>query len=375
MRISGFLLAGALAAMTGTANADALSTPAMGGSIANNSSPMSFDSGFGDIYVSGAVTGLAQYQSNATHLASGDGSSTLDLSNAWVAIQKTDGLVQFYVQAGLYSFPTVGAPYEKSDDIGHDTFGYVPIAYLKLQFTDGFSIQAGKLPTLVGAELPTTVQNINIERGLLWFQEPLVSRGVQVNYASGAFSLSLSWNDGGYTNVWNTFSGLASYSFGDAGTLAFDTSITPNRDFNPGSQIYDLMYSVTAGSWFFGPYLQYQHYDALKAGGITLAPGAKDWGAGVLANYTISDHWSLGARAEYEDSSGDGTAFIYGPKSSAWSFTVTPTWKKSIYFIRGEASYTTLSDYAKFGPIGLGFGKAGTKSGQFRALLETGIVF
>ena len=178
MRISGFLLAGALAAMTGTANADALSTPAMGGSIANNSSPMSFDSGFGDIYVSGAVTGLAQYQSNATHLASGDGSSTLDLSNAWVAIQKTDGLVQFYVQAGLYSFPTVGAPYEKSDDIGHDTFGYVPIAYLKLQFTDGFSIQAGKLPTLVGAELPTTVQNINIERGLLWFQEPLVSRGV-----------------------------------------------------------------------------------------------------------------------------------------------------------------------------------------------------
>ena len=108
---------------------------------------------------------------------------------------------------------------------------------------------------------------------------------------------------------------------------------------------------------------------------LPLAPGAKDWGAGVLANYTISDHWSLGARAEYEDSSGDGTAFIYGPKSSAWSVTVTPTWKKSIYFIRGEASYTTLSDYAKFGPIGLGFGKAGTKSGQFRALLETGIVF
>ncbi len=378
MRISGLLLAGAFAAITGAAHADALSTPAMGGLIAANATPLSFDAGFGNVYVTGAVTGLAQYQSNATHLASGDGSSMVDLDNAWVAIQKTDGLVQFYVQAGLYSFPTVGAPYEKSEDAGSDTFGVVPIAYLKLQLSDSFSVQAGKLPTLVGAELPTTVQNINIERGLLWFQEPLVSRGVQANYASGAFSLSLSWNDGGYTNVWNTFSGLASYSFGDAGTLAFDTSITPGRDFTAGSQIYNLMYSVTSGPWVFAPYLQYQHYDSLKSGGFTIAPSASDWGVGVLGSYAFSPTWSLSGRVEYEDSSGDGAAFIYGPKSSAWSFTVTPTWHKSIYFVRAEASYTTVSDYFEVpgpGGFGLGFGAAGTKSGQFRALLETGIVF
>lgn len=375
MRISGLLLAGALAAMTGTANADALSTPAMGGPITANPAPLSFDAGFGNIYVTGAVTGLAQYQSNATHLASGDGSSTLDLSNGWVAIQKTDGLVQFYVQAGLYSFPTVGSPYEKSEDITQDTFGYVPIAYLKLQLSDSFSIQAGKLPTLVGAELPTTVQNINIERGLLWFQEPLVSRGVQVNYASGPLSISLSWNDGLYSNVWNTFSGLISYSLGESGTLAADASITPSRDFNPGTQTYDLMYSVTSGPWVFAPYLQYQHFDATKAGGLTLSPSASDWGIGVLGSYAINENWSLGGRVEYEDSAGDGSAFIYGPKSSAWSFTITPTWHKSIFFIRGEASYTTLSDYAKFGPIGLGFGKSGTKSDQARLMLETGIVF
>src|SRR5690348_6866018 len=140
--VSGLLLAAALG--IGTAQADPVATPAMGGSIANNPSPVTFDSGFGNIYVTGAVTGMAQYQSNATHLAAGDGSSTLDLDNAWVAIQESDGLVQFYVQAGLYSFPTVGAPYEKSSDAIHDTFGYVPIAYLKLQLSDEFSIQAGK---------------------------------------------------------------------------------------------------------------------------------------------------------------------------------------------------------------------------------------
>ncbi|MGN6516153.1 MAG: outer membrane beta-barrel protein, partial [Rhizomicrobium sp.] len=283
--------------------------------------------------------------------------------------------VQFYVQAGLYSFPTVGAPYEKSSDEIHDTFGYVPIAYLKLQLNDEFSIQAGKLPTLIGAELPTTVQNINIERGLLWFQEPLVSRGVQVNYASGPLSISLSWNDGLYSNVWNTFSGLISYSMGDAGTLAFDSSITPARDFVPASQIYNLMYSVTSGAWYVGPYAQYQHFDATKAGGLTLAPSASDWGIGVLANYTIDPNWSVGLRGEYEDSSGHSAGFIYGPGSNAWSFTVTPTWKKGIFFIRGEASYTTLGSYFKFGGTGAGFGKFGTKSDQFRGLLEAGIVF
>ena len=375
--VFGLLLAGAMTlAAASAANADALSNPAMGGPILANATPLSFDPGIGSpIYVTGAVSGLAQYQSNAEHLASGDGSCTVDLSNAWVAIQKTDGLVQFYVQAGLYSFPTVGSSYVKSEDTTKATFGDIPVAYLKLQLSDSFSVQAGKLTTLVGAELPTTVQNINIERGLLWFQEPLVSRGVQVNYASGPFSLSLSWNDGGYTNVWNTFSGLASYSLGDSGTIAFDASIAPSRNFVAASQIYDLMYSVTSGPWVFAPYVQYQHYDTLKAGGFTIAPSASDWGVGVLGSYAFSDTWSLGGRVEYEDSSGDGSAFIYGPKSSAWSFTITPTWHKSIFFIRGEASYTTLSDYAKFGPIGLGFGKSGTKSDQARLMLETGIVF
>src|SRR5690242_19100139 len=95
--VSGLLLAAAFG--MGAAHADPVATPAKGGSITNNPSPMSFDSGYGDIFVTGALSGLAQYQSNATHLASGDGSSTADLSNAWVAIQKSDGLVQFYVQA------------------------------------------------------------------------------------------------------------------------------------------------------------------------------------------------------------------------------------------------------------------------------------
>ena len=58
----------------------------------------------------------------------------------------------------------------------------MPQAFLKIVPTDNFSIQAGKLPTLIGAEYTFSFENFNIERGLLWNQEPAVSRGVQANY-------------------------------------------------------------------------------------------------------------------------------------------------------------------------------------------------
>ena len=92
MRISGFLLAGALAAMTGTANADALSTPAMGGSIANNSSPMSFDSGFGDIYVSGAVTGTGVVPGGAASVAAGSSAASPALTGLTTLLTGTNTL-------------------------------------------------------------------------------------------------------------------------------------------------------------------------------------------------------------------------------------------------------------------------------------------
>ncbi|HEY5336564.1 MAG TPA: outer membrane beta-barrel protein [Rhizomicrobium sp.] len=373
---SGIFLVSALALTPQIAQADTappapapMATPEMVGTLTANPAPMSFGAGFGPVYVTGAVTGLAQYQSNATHSFGGDGSSTVDLDNAWVSIQKTDGLVQFYIQAGEYSFPTLGVPYEKSSNTTSDTFGVIPVAYGKLQLSDTFSIEAGKLPTLIGVEYAFSPQNMNIERGLLWFQEPVFSRGVQLNYASGPLSVSLSWNDGSYSNVWNSFSGLISYAFDSANTLAFDTSITPGRTFTAGSEIYDLMYTYNAAPWAAGPYVQYQHFDAVKNGGFLFDSSSSDWGVGALASYAFNKYWSLAGRAEYEDSSGDGSALIYGPKSNAWSFTITPTWQKSIYYIRGEASYTTLGSQT------VGFGKLLNKNDQVRLMLETGIIF
>jgi hypothetical protein len=97
----------------------AMSTPSMSGPLSANPNPFYVDTSDwlgdagGKIYIGGAVSGLGYYQSNPTRGAPGDASSYLDLSNAQVTIQKTDGWLQFYVQAGEYSLPTL-----------------VPVAYL-----------------------------------------------------------------------------------------------------------------------------------------------------------------------------------------------------------------------------------------------------
>ena len=84
--------------------------------------------------VSGQLPAWRYYQANATHLAPGDGELTYDISNALITVQKTEGMFQFYVQAGLYSFPTVGNPYDKAND-QNSFLGPVPVAYAKLQLT------------------------------------------------------------------------------------------------------------------------------------------------------------------------------------------------------------------------------------------------
>jgi len=366
------LLFGAASAIT------LLTSAAVAGAIAPNPNPISFDAGFGKVVVNGQLSGLAFYQSNATHYAPGDASSYLDLDNALISVQKSDGMFQFYVEGGLYSFPTVGNPYLKSN-LTNSAFGAIPVAYGKVQLDDNFSIQAGKLTTLIGAEYGFTPQNIDIERGLLWWQEPLVSRGVQVNYADGPLSISLSWNDGFYTNVWNTGSGLISYAIDSSNTIAFDASITPdvgNRLFEhrrPGQQIYDLMYTYSDAPWTLAPYVQYQNYNdhpSYSCGGCDLSSGS-NWGVGVLASYQLDPNWSLNGRFEYEAASGGSPDFWgleYGPSSKAWSVTVTPTYQDGIFFARGEVSYTGLSDFF------IGAGQNYDKDNQFRAMVETGIV-
>jgi hypothetical protein len=370
------IVATALLLAAGAAHADALPTPSMSGPLASNATPISFDSGFGNIYVGGAVSGLATFQTNHSE-SPGDHETFVDFTNAQVFIQKTDGWLQFYVQAGEYSLPSLGLPYVRATDNTSASFGVVPVAYLKIAPTADFSIEAGKLPTLIGAEYTFTFENLNIERGLLWNEEPAVSRGVQVNYTAGPLAFSASWNDGVYSNKYNWVSGSAAWTISPSDTV----SIVGGGDLGKATfsvvdseSVYNLIWTHTSGPWSFTPYVQYTHVPS-----ISIYPSTDTVGGAILANYAFSPNWSLGGRIEYIKQTTGYDPVLVGTNSSAWSITVTPTYQYKLWFARMDLSYVTASHvndtFSALGSPGPGFGTNGTSDGQFRAMLELGIIF
>ncbi len=382
MRIS-LKFAGAFVALVlsaQAANADALSTPSMTGPLAANPDPFHFDAGpLGPIYVTGAVTGLALWQDN---VAPGDDSSRVDFSNAQMFVQKSDGWFQFYIQAGGYSLPSLGTPYFHATKITDNTYGWLPQGFLKIAPTDNFSIQMGKLPTLVGAEYTFTFENMNIERGLLWNQEPAVSRGVQANYSTGPLAFSLSWNDGYYSNHYNWISGSVAYTFDSANSLSLvgagNTGTTKHPSFatplaQNNSDIFNLIYTHTSAPWIVQPYLQFDSVP--KNLNIGIAHGASTIGAGLLVNYAFNSSFNLSGRAEYIDSSGSlangAPSLLYGPGSNAWSFTLTPAYQYKVFYVRGDLSHVGAGHTTP----GFALGPYFTNSNQTRALLEAGVLF
>ena len=239
-----------------------------------------------------------------------------------------------------------------------------------------FNVIAGELPTLIGDEYAFTYENMNVERGLLWAQEPLVSRGVQANYSSGPFSLSVSYNDGYYSNRYNEISGLVSYAFnGGADTLAFagegslshvGYATNTGSAFNNNSNIYNIIYTHTSGPWTISPYLQYTASNYVTGSPLR----AQSTSGAVLVSYAFDDFWKLAGRFEYVSTSGPAN-ILYGPKSDAFSITVTPTWQYKRLFVRPEVSYAS-ADSTTVGDV---FGATGKSTDQFRGLIETGILF
>jgi hypothetical protein len=359
-----------------------VSTPSMEGPLTVNVKPESFDiPDFGKIYVSGAVTGLGLTEDS---LFPGDRRDLADVSNAQVFIQKVAGQFQFFIQAGVYSLPSLGAGYLTSGTATTNLYGPLPQAFIKIAPNSNFSIEAGKLPTLCGAEYTFTFENMNIERGLLWNQENAVNRGVQANYAAGPVALSLSWNDGYYSNRYNWLSGAATWTIDSSNTLefmamgnmtktAYGTAATPLY-LNNQSNLENLIYSHTSGAWLAQGYLQYG--DTKSGVDIGIAKASSTSGAGVLVNYAVPNtSLNLAGRVEYISSSGNATDgsvnLLYGPGSKAWSFTFTPTYQVGVLFTRAEISLVQASSITK----GMALGPAGTNREQTRFAIEIGILF
>jgi hypothetical protein len=347
-----------------------------------NPNPTNFNFGpLGTIYVTGALSGLGFWQSNPFP---GDRNERADLSNGQIVIQKTDGIFQFYVQGGIYSLPSLGASYLSAERQTGDTFGVVPEAYAKLVPSDSFNVEAGKLPTLIGAEYAFTFENMNIERGLLWNQEPIISRGVQVNLTTGPVAWSASINDGFYSGQVDWATGAATWTINPANSLEivgggnYGRATTIRDSLLPvlpqdNGQILNVIYTYNSAPWTITPYFQYTNVPSNPTLGWTHS--GQTWAGALLASYAFNGNVSLAGRAEIIGSTGsitDGAPnLLYGPGSSAWSFTLTPTYQQGIFFARAEGSIVGASGITP----GLAFGRNGSEKTQGRVMLEAGVIF
>jgi len=342
--------------------------------------PATFDAGpLGKLSVNGIVTGFSQFQNNAIP---GDDSAQATLSNGQIFIQKADGKVQYYIQAGAYTMPTLSVPFLDAQDTVKNFYGPVPVVYLKLPVGKTTQFLIGQLPTLMGAESTFTYQNFNIERGIVWNQENAINRGLQINQTLGKYlSGSVSWNDGYYSDRYSWISGSLTLTKGPhtlvydgMGNLGQNIYTTAATGVINNSYMHAVIYTYAKGPWIISPYFQYGKVPTFPAAGVF--KGTSTTGGAINASYAFKSGFSLPARLEYLTSSGNATDGSFnlvglGAGSGGVTFTATPTYQKGGMYLRSDLAVVHATSLT----TGSGFGKTGTDANQFRTVLEFGFIF
>jgi hypothetical protein len=379
-----FLFAVALTSFPAIADENIPQSPAMSSTLSFDKQPTQFSiPQIGSINVQGVVTGIGMHQTNPVSI---DNANLVDLSNAQVIIQKNQGLLQFYLQSGYYSTPSLGTSYQRANVQTIDSFGVAPLASLSLAPTRNWFFTLGKINSFGGYENTFTFQNINIDRGLLWNQTSNVSKGMSAAYSEGDVEVAITWNDGFYSNQLNWLGASATYHLNEKNNMSVswtgsikastvDTFITPLAQNN--SQITNAIYTYKSDRWLVAPYLQYTYVP--KNPSIGILNSSQTLGAALLTNYRFSiksiGGFSLPFRFEYISSGGNNSQgapnLLYGVGSAAWSATLTPTYQVGKYFLRGELSYVQAINISP----GLAFGNQGNSANQARAMLEVGALY
>ncbi|BAU23733.1 hypothetical protein THC_1367 [Caldimicrobium thiodismutans] len=339
----------------------------------------------GKLEVNGALSG---YLLSGKRIEENAKETRIDIASTLISVSKKATPLGFTLMGGAFATPVIGLDtYKTSDNV--DLFSPLPLAFLEVSPSEGLSISAGRMGTIIGYESPFTFQNNYLQRGLVWNMQPLFTHGIRLSYNWKLLSAKIGINDAYYSLGVdsNTPSGwkrkLAYALEGSLGitpvkdfSLSFNFLIPekdarPNEAANPANkQQYNLIMSYTLGNFTLAGDLLYVYApDSQKA---QVPYSAKAYGGALHFSYDYAP-FKLALRAEYvKDKKDKGGIDLVGlgENNRGYTLTFTPGYYKDPFFIRAEISYVKAKE--DFADI-----KGGnpTRDSQTRVGFEVGLKF
>jgi len=300
----------------------------------------------GTINVSGALTVYTIHSNNK--VVPNEYKTRYDVGSAIISLSKSAEPFGFTLIGGAYAFPVVGVGLSKTSE-STDLFSPIPVAYVEYSPMKGLSVQAGKLPTIIGYESAFTYLNNNIQRGLVWNMQPVINNGVRLTYSTDLFFVKLGVNDGFYTLSKKDPKPALEASLGltpiKDGSIALNV-IFPDKDSKPNNTAgpsnkreLNLVASYTLDKLSLGADLLY--VEAPKSDKAGVLEKAKASGVALHLSYDLKP-FKLSGRIEYvkDNSDAGGIDLVgLGDGNKGLTFTVTPAYTYGPLFLRGELSY------------------------------------
>ncbi|NPA13562.1 MAG: outer membrane beta-barrel protein [Aquificae bacterium] len=283
--------------------------------------------------------------------------------------------IGFNAAFASFEAPTLVA---SSDVVNHaqlikhgETTDFMPwLAYITIAPMEDLSIDAGLLWNKFG-EAPLTILNRHYNRGILFTGHPVAYAGARANYDAGIVQVYAGYNQGGGLRQGDDASlGYdpadafeAGITFNLSDFVGFGSAVSLHTyDEAKGRNLYVLCTKVDLGIVKAGIEFDYTTLDdeAKRSNeNATHNPLGYDqkaddaaWGIAFnidvdflnaqIANVTVPIRIEYVDNGDSSDETGSGI-YLTG-KNSAWSFTITPTWKPTANtFARIEYAYISTS--------------------------------
>ncbi|MEJ5339427.1 MAG: porin [Aquificaceae bacterium] len=347
----------------------ALITAVLGGFSLSNALELKTDF-LGTLNISGALTGYMLHSNNTSDTKK----TRYDVGSALINISKPAEPFGFTLIGGAYATPVVGVGLLKTSD-STDLFSPLPVAYLEYAPIKGLSLQAGKLPTIIGYESAFTYLNNYVQRGLIWNMQPVINNGVRLTYSTDLFTVKVGVNDGFYTlsttHPKPAFEGSIGITPIKDASLSFnfiipDKSSRPNDTAFPANKReFNALAAYTFDRLSFG--MDFMYVEAPRDAEAGVPAKAKASGGCLHFSYDLKPI-KLSGRVEYvkDNSDAGGIDLVgLGDGNKGWTFTLTPAYQKGPLMVRGEVSYVKADN-----PF-----TSNNKKSQTRLGLEVGFLF